>query len=140
MKDKVMPVNLKIDETAHTLNTPLRPDEDGMYWTHTHTGPGYVQPVKEAIANVVVAYRMAERAYGTVVMYGDEDVAFGPAGVDRDASVGPWAMDEETVNGDRDALVMWWNLYGYDSGHEELREAIADLVGGHVLSEPEMVD
>ena len=130
-------MNLKIDETAHTLNTPLRPDEDGMYWTHTHAGPGYVQPVKEVIANVVVAYRMAERAYGTVVMYGDEDVAFGPAGVDRDASVGPWAMDDETVNGDREALVMWWNLYGYDSGNDELRDAIADLVGGHMLNEPE---
>jgi hypothetical protein len=115
------------DLSAATLRLDGMADEIedyGAVMSHVHYGRGWPISDEETIANVLVSFRHAERAWGTVYLVFDgEDTGFGGEGCQMER------MFDAPVEDDTHALLAWWESYGFASGEEAepLRRKIAEL-------------
>ena len=71
-------------------------EEYGVVMSHVHYGRGWPVSDEETIANVLVSFRHAERAWGTVYLVFDgEDTGFGGEGCDMERIFDEPAVDLE---------------------------------------------
>ena len=118
-------IKLNLDQVVlHADGVADEIEDYGAVMSHVYYGRGFPVPDEETIANVVMSFRLAQRAWGTVYLVWDgEDTGFG--GEDSELE----RIFDESIDDDTHALMAWWASYGFASGKEAepLRRKIAEL-------------
>ena len=130
-------IKLNLDQVVlHAEGVEDEMNDLGAVMSHVYYGRGFAVPDEETIANVVMSFRLAQRAWGTVyLVWDEEDTGFGGEGSELER------LEEMPIEDDTHALLAWWTYYGYASGEEAepLRRKIAELaeVDYRILMDPQ---
>ena len=118
-------IKLNLDQVVlHAEGVEDEMNDLGAVMSHVYYGRGFPVPDEETIANVVMSFRLAQRAWGTVyLVWDEEDTGFG--GEDSELE----RIFDAPIEDDTHALLAWWVSYGFASGEEAepLRRKIAEL-------------
>jgi len=122
-------MNIKLEQDRVTLHDGVVEQEMndlGAVMSHVYYGRGFPIPDEETIANVVMSFRLAQRAYGTVyLVWDEEDTGFGGEGSSLER------IFDQPIEDDCHALLTWWEAYGFASGEDAapFQRKVAALVG-----------